>query len=113
MISVDPEYQRQGIGSMLVQWGCEEADAHGRDSFLISSPAGICLYTKFGFKSVGEVHTSTGTFTSMFREATMEPSQPDAIRMVAEKGDFLIWRRFFIFVFAIFSLFFIYVGSGI
>jgi predicted N-acetyltransferase YhbS len=87
---VDPEYQRQGIGSMLVQWGCEEADTHGRDSFLISSPAGIRLHTKFGFKSVGEVHTSTGTFTSMFSEATTKPSQLDAVRMVAEKENFLI-----------------------
>jgi predicted N-acetyltransferase YhbS len=69
ILSVDPTYQHQGVGSMLVQWGCKEADTHGRDSFLISSPAGIRLYSKFGFKAVGEVHTQTGTFTSMFREA--------------------------------------------
>lgn len=69
MLSVDPKYQRQGIGSMLLQWGCEEADAHGRSSFLMASPAGISLYTKFGFKAVRDVYTSTGTFTSMFREA--------------------------------------------
>jgi ribosomal protein S18 acetylase RimI-like enzyme len=69
MISVDPAYQRQGIGSMLLQWGCEEADGHGRDSFLIASPAGIQLYTNFGFKVVREIHTMWGTFTSMFREA--------------------------------------------
>ncbi|KAJ5549315.1 acyl-CoA N-acyltransferase [Penicillium frequentans] len=69
ILSVDPRYQRQGIGSMLLGWGCEEADAHERDSFLMASPAGINLYTKFGFKAVGDVHTSTGTFTSMLREA--------------------------------------------
>lgn len=69
MLSVDPRYQRQGIGSMLLKWGCEEADAHGRGSFLMASPAGMALYTKFGFKAVGDVHTSTGTFTSVFREA--------------------------------------------
>ena len=66
---MDPVYQYQGVGSMLLQWGCEEADRHGRDSFLIASPAGIHLYLKFGFKAVGEVQTMTGTFTSMFREA--------------------------------------------
>ncbi|KAE8549033.1 hypothetical protein EYB25_007548 [Talaromyces marneffei] len=69
MISVNPAYQRQGIGSLLLQWGTEEADRHGWDSFLISSPAAITLYTKFGFQVVGEVHTSKGTFKSMFREA--------------------------------------------
>ncbi|KAJ9245751.1 hypothetical protein DTO271D3_4073 [Paecilomyces variotii] len=71
MISVNPAYQRQGIGSILLQWGTEEADAHGRDSFLISSPAGVRLYAKFGFKVVGEIHTPRGTFTSMFREAQL------------------------------------------
>ena len=69
MISVNPVYQRQGIGSILLQWGTKEADAHGRDSFLISSPAGVRLYSKFGFEVVGEIHTPTGIFTSMFREA--------------------------------------------
>lgn len=68
LLSVNPAYQRQGIGSILLQWGTKEADRHGRDSFLISSPAAVNLYTKFGFQVVGEVHTSRGTFTSMFRE---------------------------------------------
>jgi predicted N-acetyltransferase YhbS len=71
MISVNPVYQRQGIGSILLQWGTEEADAHGRDSFVIASPAGVRLYAKFGFKVVGEVQTPTGTFTSMFRKAQL------------------------------------------
>lgn len=72
MISVNPAYQRQGIGSILLQWGTTEADKHGRDSFLISSPAAVKLYTNFGFQVVGEVHTPKGTFTSMFREAQLD-----------------------------------------
>ncbi|KAI1458824.1 acyl-CoA N-acyltransferase [Annulohypoxylon moriforme] len=69
MISVNPKYQCQGVGSTLLEWGCKEADSHKRDSFLIASPAGLRLYAKFGFKTVGTVQTSTGTFTSMFRDA--------------------------------------------
>ena len=57
MISVDPKYQRQGVGSMLLKWGCDMADRCGQGAFLIASPAGIPLYSKFGFKIVGEVWT--------------------------------------------------------
>lgn len=69
MISVNPAYQRQGIGSLLLQWGAEKADRHGWGSFLISSPVAVTLYAKFGFQVVGEVHTAKGMFTTMFREA--------------------------------------------
>jgi hypothetical protein len=54
---------------MLLQWGCEQADEHCRDAFLIASPAGMRLYEKFGFKVVGEVQATGGTFTNMFRKA--------------------------------------------
>lgn len=67
MISVHPIYQRQGIGSMLLEWGCRDADNHHRDCFVMASPAGIPLYTKFDFKVVGQVYTSKGTFVSMLR----------------------------------------------
>jgi hypothetical protein len=72
MIPVNPRYQHQGRGSMLLQCGCEEADVYGRDSILISSPAAKCLYSKFGSMAIEEVHTSAGTFTSMFKEAQVK-----------------------------------------
>ncbi|KAI1466500.1 acyl-CoA N-acyltransferase [Daldinia caldariorum] len=68
IISVDPAYQRQGVGSMLMQWGCEEADRNERDAFVLASPAAVRLYTKFGFEVVGKVETTEGTFRSMFRK---------------------------------------------
>lgn len=37
-ISVAPEYQRQGIGSMLLQWGCDKADSCGWNSFVMAFP---------------------------------------------------------------------------
>jgi ribosomal protein S18 acetylase RimI-like enzyme len=69
MISVDPKYQRQGAGAMLMQWGCDDVDANGQDAFVMASPAGIRLYEKYGFTKVGEVVTTKGTFTSMLRES--------------------------------------------
>ncbi|KAH8807628.1 acyl-CoA N-acyltransferase [Xylogone sp. PMI_703] len=68
-ISVNQDYQHQGIGSMLMKWGCEEADRNQRDSFVMASPAAVKLYTKFGFKKAGEVRTEKGVFQSMFRKA--------------------------------------------
>ncbi|KFY29611.1 hypothetical protein V494_08609 [Pseudogymnoascus sp. VKM F-4513 (FW-928)] len=67
-ISVAPEHQRKGVGSMLVQWGCEKADSCGWISFVMASPDGVQLYNKFGFKAVGHVQSQHGPFTSMLRE---------------------------------------------
>jgi predicted N-acetyltransferase YhbS len=68
-MSVDPTYQRLGIGSMLLQFVCNEVDQNSYDAFVIASPAGVRLYTKFGFKAVGAVETHQGKFTSMLRKA--------------------------------------------
>lgn len=68
-ISVAPEHQRKGVGSMLMQWGCNKADTCGWNSFVMASPDGAQLYDKFDFKAVGEVQTKYGLFTSMFRES--------------------------------------------
>lgn len=64
-----PEYQRQSVGSILTQWGCDQADSNGWSSFVMASPEGIPLYHKFGFKAMGQVWSEHGTFTSMFRES--------------------------------------------
>ncbi|KAJ5831795.1 acyl-CoA N-acyltransferase [Penicillium riverlandense] len=69
IVAVNPMYQRRGIGSMLMKWACEEADKAHRDGILLSSPAGIQLYTKFGFEKVSEVRTPKGSLYSMFRKA--------------------------------------------
>lgn len=69
VVAVDPAYQRQGIGSMLMRWACDEADRNGRDGYLLASPAGISLYETFGFEKVGEVRTAKGSLHSMFRKA--------------------------------------------
>ncbi|KAI1379202.1 acyl-CoA N-acyltransferase, partial [Hypoxylon crocopeplum] len=66
-MAVNPEYQRQGIGSMMMQRICEETDQHGRCAYVLAAPDGVRLYAKFGFETVGRVETSQGTITSMLR----------------------------------------------
>lgn len=66
-MAVDPNHQRQGVGDMLMKIFCDYVDNNKLDSFVLSSPPGIRLYSKFGFTNVGGVETEQGSFTSMFR----------------------------------------------
>ncbi|KAF2014358.1 hypothetical protein BU24DRAFT_213451 [Aaosphaeria arxii CBS 175.79] len=68
MLSVNPDYQRQGYGTSLVGWGCRQADRAHRTIFVMASPAAVGFYEKFGFKTQGQVWTCHGTFKSMLRE---------------------------------------------
>ncbi|THY71732.1 hypothetical protein D6C86_08401 [Aureobasidium pullulans] len=54
-ISVAPEHQGNGVGSMLVRWGCDMADKDVLNCFVVASPGGLALYDKFDFKVIGEV----------------------------------------------------------
>ena len=74
MISVNPIYQRKGVGSLLMQWGCDEADRNGLDSYILASPVGVQLYRRFGFKSTGEVCVHGAKFPSMLRKAPNDSS---------------------------------------
>ena len=75
MISVNPLYQRKGIGSLLMQWGCNEADRKKLDSYVLASPVGALLYRKSGFEDVGGICVQGATFTSMVRKAS--PFNPE------------------------------------
>lgn len=62
-LAVAPEYQRRGVGRMMVQWGLERAEAEtaerlavGREPVpvtLIASATGPYLYRSMGFKVLG------------------------------------------------------------
>jgi GNAT superfamily N-acetyltransferase len=49
-ICVDPDWQRQGAGGMLVKWGTGRADELAIECILESSPFGYGLYRKCGFE---------------------------------------------------------------
>ncbi|KAE9378195.1 acyl-CoA N-acyltransferase [Stipitochalara longipes BDJ] len=49
---VSPEYQRRGIGKMLIEDGLKEADRLGLQAVLGASKEGLGLYKKLGFKEV-------------------------------------------------------------
>ncbi|TVY32546.1 hypothetical protein LOCC1_G008771 [Lachnellula occidentalis] len=52
VLVISPEYQRQGIGSLLLAEGLKEVDALGLQCVLGASPEGEELYKRFGFEEV-------------------------------------------------------------
>jgi ribosomal protein S18 acetylase RimI-like enzyme len=46
---VSPDYQRRGIGKMLMEDGLKEADKLGLQTVLGASKQGLGLYKKYGF----------------------------------------------------------------
>lgn len=69
MMSVNPDFQKQGIGSLMMQRICEETDqCPGRSGYVLAAPEGVKLYSKFGFEVVGEVETPYGNIKSMLRK---------------------------------------------
>jgi ribosomal protein S18 acetylase RimI-like enzyme len=68
---VKPNYQRQGVGSQLVEMFCHDVEEDECDAYVLTPPAGIRLYENFGFMAVGVVETQQGTFTSMLRKSKM------------------------------------------
>lgn len=55
ILVVDPNYQRRGIGSMLIEAGLAHIDENGSDSFLTATAAGEGLYIKHGWETIDEI----------------------------------------------------------
>ena len=71
MLATNPEYQRQGAASLLVQWGCDLADRNGAAIYVASSNEGVGLYRKFGFKLLEGLDDTPEGANPMVREPTM------------------------------------------
>jgi len=52
---VDPEYQRRGIGTQLLEWGIKKADELHAKIWLTSTPKAASTYQRNGWKVV-ETH---------------------------------------------------------
>ncbi|TVY40911.1 hypothetical protein LOCC1_G006358 [Lachnellula occidentalis] len=49
---VHPEYQRQGIGSLLLEWGMKKADEMKARIWIASTPQAVSTYERNGWKVV-------------------------------------------------------------
>ena len=57
---VDPEYQRQGIGSLLLKWGVKKADELGANIWLTSTPKAASTYERNGWKVMERYEVDLG-----------------------------------------------------
>jgi ribosomal protein S18 acetylase RimI-like enzyme len=57
LLTVDPDYQRQGAGRMLVKWGTSIADYLGLMAVVESTDQGRELYESEGFKFINKFET--------------------------------------------------------
>ncbi|EST04854.1 GNAT domain protein [Kalmanozyma brasiliensis GHG001] len=53
VLTIDPKFQRKGLGTLLVKWGTKRADREGVNAWLESSPMGKGAYLKAGFRVLG------------------------------------------------------------
>ena len=54
-LCVHPSWQRKGVGGLLIRWGLDRAGEEGVPVVLSSSEMGAGLYSREGFRRVGEV----------------------------------------------------------
>jgi predicted N-acetyltransferase YhbS len=60
--AVHPNWQRKGVGSMLVQKFLKSVDANHAKCYVHSSRIGKSLYERFGFKMMGVVTVNLKEF---------------------------------------------------
>lgn len=68
-MSVHPDHQKRGVGSILMEHVCKEADQLCAHVYVLASPAGANLYSKFDFETVDQIITEKGIIKSMLRRA--------------------------------------------
>ncbi|KAK9385141.1 hypothetical protein V1515DRAFT_609017 [Lipomyces mesembrius] len=67
-IAVSPAYQCHGVGSALIRWGTEKADADGVFCWVHASEAGHKVFAREGFKEVGTLEVDLDEFAPAPRE---------------------------------------------
>ncbi|GAB1739242.1 hypothetical protein NU219Hw_g3991t1 [Hortaea werneckii] len=71
-----PKHERRGAATQLVGWGCEQADQLGVAMCLESTPTGLNLYERFGFRTGKVIKADMRDF------GWTEPYDEDAARRI-------------------------------
>jgi len=84
ILAVRPEYQRKGLGGMLLEDGLALADRDGCKTYIEASAKGLGLYLKYDWKVIDEVTVDTRPYGGDKMESTKcmmrEPQPPKSVR---------------------------------
>lgn len=62
LLAVRPQYHRRGIGSLLIKAGLDVADEAMSKVYVFSTPVGLPLYLRHGWKKVDELVVDMGKY---------------------------------------------------
>lgn len=85
VLAISPKFQRQGVGSMLLTWGMEQASLHHLPVVVAATLNGELLYKKHGFTECAKIELpdSKVTWAAMVWHPTANgQSQQDSINLV-------------------------------
>ena len=71
LLAVRPEYQRKGIGGLLLEHGLALADRDGARTYIEASQKGLPLYKKYGWVEFDAVVVDTKPYGGNGLESTM------------------------------------------
>ncbi|RDW58616.1 hypothetical protein BP6252_13092 [Coleophoma cylindrospora] len=69
IVATNEDYQKLGLGSQILRWGCDAADAVGYECYLDSAANAKSLYEKFGYVVVEAAADPKGSLVPMLRPA--------------------------------------------
>ena len=55
LMCVNPDFQKRGLGRLLMEWGLAKMDGLGLEGFIEATDSGKGLYAKCGYRFVEEV----------------------------------------------------------
>lgn len=65
-----PDVRRRGIGSLMMQWGCDLADLLFLSTWIEASPEGNYLYQRFGFYELEKLYHAGEVMGTCMRRDT-------------------------------------------
>jgi GNAT superfamily N-acetyltransferase len=72
VLATDKEYQKKGLGSRLLDWGCEKADSEGLEMYLDAGKSAQPLYEKFEYVEQTSAKDPKAGSAPMLRPAKKE-----------------------------------------
>lgn len=78
-LATDPQYQRQGAGTFLIEWGVSRCEKERVPAYLESTQNAMCLYMRAGFEVLFDIEMEIsydwedeGVIEEDYKEIAME-----------------------------------------